>query len=63
MEPPFSVLDTKGGNWQNRKRQWKNLGIKSEVGTAVLRAGKIFDAGKKLTKVHENVLIFKKPSN
>lgn len=32
LEPPFSVLDTKGGAWQNRKRAWKNLGIKSEVG-------------------------------
>ena len=31
------------------------------LGTAMLRAGKIFEAGKKLTKVHENVLIFKKP--
>lgn len=32
LEPPFSVLDTKGGNWQNRKRQWKQLGIQSELG-------------------------------
>ena len=32
MEPPFSVLDTKGGNWQNRKRLWKNLGIESHLG-------------------------------
>lgn len=32
IEPPFSVLDTKGGNWQNRKRKWQALGIKSEVG-------------------------------
>jgi DNA modification methylase len=32
MEPPFSVLDTKGGAWQKRKRQWKNLGIKSHLG-------------------------------
>lgn len=32
IEPPFSVLDTKRGEWQNRKRAWKNLGIKSEVG-------------------------------
>src|SRR5690606_34325137 len=31
------------------------------LGTAMLRAGKIFEAGGKLTKVHENVLIFKKP--
>jgi len=32
IEPPFSVLDTKSGNWQNRKRQWSQVGIKSEVG-------------------------------
>jgi hypothetical protein len=32
LEPPFSVLDTKGGDWQNRKREWKTLGIKSELG-------------------------------
>ena len=32
MEPPFSVLNAREGGWQNRKRQWKNLGIKSEVG-------------------------------
>ncbi len=32
IEPPFSVLDSKSGNWQRRKRQWKTLGIKSEVG-------------------------------
>lgn len=32
IEPPFSVLDTKGGAWQNRRRQWQALGIKSEMG-------------------------------
>jgi len=32
LEPPFSVLDTKNGSWQKRKRMWKALGIKSEVG-------------------------------
>lgn len=32
MEPPFSVLDTKGGGWQTRKRQWKRLGIESHIG-------------------------------
>lgn len=28
IEPPFSILDTKSGNWQRRKKIWKNLGIK-----------------------------------
>ena len=32
IEPPFSILDTKSGNWQKRKKQWNRLGIKSEVG-------------------------------
>lgn len=32
IEPPFSVLDTKGGNWQGRKRAWLSKGIKSEIG-------------------------------
>lgn len=30
--PPFSVLDTRQGYWTERKRAWKALGIKSEVG-------------------------------
>ena len=32
IEPPFSVLDTKSGNWQRRKKLWQQLGIKSEIG-------------------------------
>ena len=30
--PPFSVLNAREGWWQDRKRQWLALGIKSEVG-------------------------------
>ena len=33
--PPFSVLDTRQGYWQDRKRQWKSIGIKSEEGRDV----------------------------
>lgn len=29
---PFSILDTKDGLWQARKKRWINMGIKSEVG-------------------------------
>ena len=29
---PFSILDTSAAVWQKRKRQWINLGIKSELG-------------------------------
>lgn len=32
VEPPFSVLNTQQGPWQDRKRTWKALGIKSEIG-------------------------------
>lgn len=32
IEPPFSVLDTKSGNWQKRKKKWLQKGIKSELG-------------------------------
>lgn len=32
IEPPFSVLDSKQGNWQKRKNKWKRIGIKSEIG-------------------------------
>ena len=30
--PPFSVLDTRAGYWQERKRVWLNMGIRSELG-------------------------------
>jgi hypothetical protein len=30
--PPFSVLDARQGYWQERKRAWLALGIKSELG-------------------------------
>ena len=32
IEPPFSIIDTKSGNWQIRKKEWKRIGMKSEVG-------------------------------
>lgn len=30
--PPFSVFDTRQGYWQDRKRLWKGVGIRSEAG-------------------------------
>lgn len=30
--PPFSVLNAREGSWQERKRRWLALGIRSEVG-------------------------------
>lgn len=32
IAPPFSIIDTRQGYWQDRKKQWKDLGIKSELG-------------------------------
>jgi hypothetical protein len=32
VAPPFSVLDTRQGYWQERRRAWLSLGIKSELG-------------------------------
>lgn len=31
IEPPFSILDTRQANWQDRKRTWKQLGIRPEI--------------------------------
>lgn len=35
LVPPFSVLDCRQGYWQDRKRLWLALGIKSEIGRGV----------------------------
>ncbi len=32
LVPPFSILDTRQGYWQDRKRLWLSLGIESEIG-------------------------------
>ena len=48
IEPPFSILDTKSGNWQKRKRLWISKGLKSEVG----RDSKVINMG--TTAVEKN---------
>jgi hypothetical protein len=30
--PPFSVFNTRAGEWQERKRAWLSIGIRSEIG-------------------------------
>ena len=40
IEPPFSVLDTKQGSWQARKRAWLGKGIKSDIGREKKTFGK-----------------------
>lgn len=32
IEPPFTVLNTNGGEWLKRRKAWDSLGIKSELG-------------------------------
>lgn len=32
LVPPVSVFDTKQGYWQKRKKEWKEIGLQSEVG-------------------------------
>ena len=39
--PPFSVLDTKQGAWQQRKNYWLSLGIKSEDGRDNVLSGDV----------------------
>ena len=59
LEPPFSVLDTKSGNWQNRKRQWKQLGIESHLGReGVVVINNSFDGEKYGRKGMPEVSIF-----
>lgn len=65
------IRDAKGfyrGFTDDTKRIFKDAGLQlynesillEQYATAVMRAGKIFDAGRKLTKVYQNVLIFYK---
>jgi DNA modification methylase len=59
MEPPFSVLDTKGGGWQTRKRQWKQLGIESHLGReGIVVINNSFDGDKYGRKSMPEVSIF-----
>ena len=37
--PPFSVLNARSGEWQERKRAWLSLGIKSEMGRDATTSG------------------------
>lgn len=37
--PPFSVWNAREGWWQDRKRAWLSLGIKSELGRGGVQLG------------------------
>jgi hypothetical protein len=36
--PPFSILDARSGDWQERKRAWAAMGIKGGSSARVARA-------------------------
>ena len=56
--PPFSVFDTKQGYWQERKKEWKDLGIKSEIGRDdnLLGFSEVAKAGLTGTSIFDPVL-------
>ncbi len=58
LEPPFSVLDTRQGSWQNRKRKWIQKGLKSEVGRGenLLNYSKTASLGEKDTSIFDPAL-------
>ena len=58
IEPPFTVLDSKSGNWQKRKNQWKKLGIKSEIGRDVKTFGKFTPTKGKKNKIDTYASVF-----
>jgi hypothetical protein len=45
LVPPFSVLDTRQGYWQDRKRQWTSLGMMSELGRGEVTDDAAFAGG------------------
>jgi 1-aminocyclopropane-1-carboxylate deaminase/D-cysteine desulfhydrase-like pyridoxal-dependent ACC family enzyme len=67
--PPFSVLDGRAGYWQERKRAWLCLGLRSEVGRGenllgfsdtVLTAGRGSKPGTKAGSVHNDPQFYRK---
>jgi DNA modification methylase len=63
--PPFSVLDTKQGYWQDRKKIWLSLGIKSEIGRGenlTMNHDALnfsdYDEGKRILESRKNATLF-----
>lgn len=56
--PPFSILDTRQGYWQERKKTWLSLGIKSEEGRDATCLPLGFDEEKYGIKQKEGTSIF-----
>lgn len=58
MIPPFSVLNAREGWWQDRKRAWVALGIKSELG----RGGTEADASFKNQAAQRGLMSTRQPN-
>jgi len=59
--PPFSILDTRQGYWQERKRNWLDLGIESEKSREGVQAFDTIgnsDVRKKLNSINNGISIF-----
>jgi hypothetical protein len=54
------VSDTKSAFIRNGAAFYNNIILLKALGTAMLRAKKIMDSGRKVVAVHENVLVFYK---
>lgn len=56
--PPFSVLDARSGDWQDRKRAWANVGIKGEVGRNknLIQYSQTMSLGEKDTSIFDPTL-------
>ena len=51
---------TKQAFYDSGMNLYNDVILLDQLGNACMRAGKVFEAGKKLTKIHQNVLVFKR---
>jgi uncharacterized caspase-like protein len=58
---PFSVLDARQGWWQDRKRAWLALGIRSELGRGGVLACDTPPHGPSVTQNADGTLNYKPP--
>ena len=58
LVPPFSVLNAREGDWQERKRAWAAMGIKGEVGRSenLIKYSETTSLGEKDTSIFDPVL-------
>jgi hypothetical protein len=56
--PPFTVLNAREGDWQERKRAWKEMGIQGEVGRNdnLLKYSETTSLGEKDTSIFDPVI-------